>query len=238
MSGAWRPKRFWSETSVEPADGGFSILLDGRPVRTPRKALFVLPTRALAEAVAAEWDAQEGEVRPETMPLTRSANSAIDKLSVQREEVADLLAAYGETDLLCYRAEGPEGLVARQAEAWDPLLDWAAEALGARLKPVTGLIPAPQDPAALDALAERARAFDPFALAAFHDLVTLSGSLVLALAVTEGRHDPETAWLLSRIDETWQAEMWGHDEEAAEHESLKKRAFLDAARLFSLLRKV
>jgi len=238
VSGAWRLKRFWTETGIEPVEDGFSILLDARPVRTPGKAPLVLPTRRLAEAVAAEWEAQEGEVRPETMPLTRSANSAIDKLSVQREEVAELLAAYAETDLLCYRAEGPEALVARQSEAWDPLLDWAAEALGARLKPVTGVIPAPQDSRSLDLLAERTRALDSFSLAAFHDLVTLTGSLLLAFSVTEGRQDPEAAWLISRVDESWQAEQWGIDEVAAEQEALKKQAFLDAARLFSLLQVV
>lgn len=235
MSGAWKPKRFWTETRVEPAEGGYTVVLDTRPIRTPAKAPMVVPTRALAEAIAAEWAAQEEEVDPSTMPATRTANSAIDKLTVQFDEVANLLAAYGETDLLCYRAEAPEGLVQRQNEAWDPLLDWAAEALGARLTPVTGLIPTPQDTAALDRLAAHTRRFDPFALAAFHDLVTLTGSLVLALAVTEGRRDPEEIWHLSRIDETWQEEQWGVDAEAADHTALKKQAFLDAAHFFSLL---
>lgn len=231
----WAPKRFWKEAKVAEVEGGVTVVLDGRPVRTPAKAPLVLPSRALAEVVAAEWDAQQDEIRPETMPLTRMANSAIDKVMVQREEVADLLAAYGETDLLCYRAEGPDALTQRQQQAWDPLLDWADEALGARLTPVTGVIPAPQDPAALAALSERVHGFDAFQLAAFHDLVSLSGSLILAFFATEAIEDAETIWALSRIDEAWQAEQWGEDEEAAEHTALKKQAFLDAMLFFSLL---
>lgn len=235
MSG-WKLKRFWQEAQVTEAEGGgFAILLDGRPVRTPAKAPLVLPSRALAKAVAAEWDAQEGEVRPDTMPLTRTANSAIDKVLTQHDEVATLLAAYGETDLLCYRAEAPEELVDRQREAWDPLLDWAAEALQARLSAVRGVIPEPQDGVALERMARRVRGFDAFRLAAFHDLVSLTGSLVLGFAATQGVCEPEEIWEISRIDETWQAEKWGEDEQAAEHTAMKKQAFLDAMRFLSLI---
>jgi len=235
MSGAWQPKRFWSKAGVVPVEGGFTVKLDDHPVRTPAKSALVIPTRALAEAVAAEWDAQEDLIKPETMPLTRTANSAIDKVAVQHDEVAALLAAYGETDLLCYRAEEPEGLVARQAAAWDPLLDWAATQLGARLRPTSGIVPTPQDPGALARLADQTRALDAFALAAFHDLVSLSGSLILGFAVTHRTQPPESIWEISRIDESWQQAQWGEDEEAAEHTALKKQAFLDAARFFSLL---
>ena len=235
MNDGWKPKRFWTQTQVVPAEGGFTVALDGRPVRTPAKAPLVLPTRALAEAVAAEWEAQEGEVDPMSMPCTRTANSAIDKVAVQYDEVAELLAAYGETDLVCYRAEGPRELVARQSAAWDPLLDWAADALGARLAPVAGVIPAPQDAAALDRLAARIRAFGPFELAAFHDLVTLPGSLLVGFAAVNALHPPETLWEIARVDELWQQEQWGVDDEAADHNVLKKRAFLHAARFFSLL---
>lgn len=232
----WTAKRFWKETSVtEVEGGGFAIALDGRMVRTPAKAALTLPTRALAEAIAAEWQAQDEEIRPQTMPLTRTANSAIDKVRAQHDEVAGLLAAYGETDLLCYRAIAPEGLVERQAEAWDPMLDWAAEALDARLVSATGVIPAEQNRAVLERLARRVRGFDAFELAAFHDLVSLSGSLILAFAATETVYDPETIWDLSRVDESWQAEQWGKDEEATEHTALKKQAFLDAMLFFSCL---
>ena len=148
---------------------------------------------------------------------------------------AALVAAYGETDLLCYRAEGPASLVARQAAAWDPLLDWAAETLGARLVPTAGIVHRPQDPEALARLAAATRAFDPFELAAFHDLVALSGSLVIGFAAARGAQPPQALWALSRIDEDWQAEQWGTDEEAAEQAALKKQAFLEAAHIFSLL---
>ena len=231
----WAMKRFWKETGVAPGEGGWTVPLDGRPIRTPAKAPLALPTRAYAEACAAEWEAQQGEVRPETMPLTRSANAAIDKVAIQFDEVAGLIAAYGETDLLCYMAEGPDSLVARQAAAWDPLLDWAAETLGARLAPTAGIVHRPQDPDALARLAAATRAFDPFELAAFHDLVALSGSLVIGFAAARGAEPPETLWTLSRIDEDWQAEQWGEDEEAAAQAAHKKRAFLCAAHIFSLL---
>ncbi|RMD94993.1 MAG: ATPase [Alphaproteobacteria bacterium] len=232
----WKPKRFWKETNVAEAEGGgFTVLLDTRPVRTPAKAPMTIPTRALAEAVAEEWEAQEGEVRPETMPLTRMVNSAIDMVSQRHGEVADMLAAYGETDLLCHRAEAPAELVRRQEERWDPLLDWAAEALGARLVPVTGVIASEQDPQALAELKRQTHALDAFELAAFHDLVSLTGSLILGFAAARGVRTAEEIWALSRIDEDWQAELWGEDEEAAEQAELKRRAFLDAHRAFLLL---
>ncbi len=228
-------KRFWSQTGVAAVDGGWTVTLDARPLRTPAKAAFAVPTRAYAEACAAEWQAQEKMVRPETMPFTRSANTAIDKVAAQFDEVAALIAAYGETDLLCYRADAPAALVQRQAEAWDPLLDWAAEALGARLMPIAGVMHRPQDPDALARLAAATRALTPFELAAFHDLVALSGSLVIGFAVARGAGAAEALWSASRIDEEWQAEQWGQDTEAEQQIALKKRAFLDAAHIFFLL---
>lgn len=231
----WTMKRFWTETGVEAVGDGWTVTLDGRPIRTPAKATFALPTRAYAQACATEWEAQKDGVRPDTMPLTRSANSAIDKVRVQFDEVAEMIAAYGDTDLLCYRADGPERLVARQAAAWDPLLDWAAETFGARLVPTAGVMHQPQDPKALARLSKATRAFDPFALAAFHDLVALSGSLVIGFAAARGAQAPKALWKTSRIDEDWQAEIWGIDEEAATQSALKKQAFLDAAHIFSLL---
>ena len=231
----WAPKRFWKETRADACDGGFTVFLDGRTVKTPAKADFVLPTLALAEACAAEWEAQEETIDPSRMPMTRTANSALDKVALQKEEVADLLAAYGDTDLTCYRADRPDELVARQAEAWDPVLDWLDEAMSARLAPRTGIIHAPQDAAALSRLRSGVHAFDSFRLAAFHDLVSLSGSLAIGFAVARGRFSPEDAWILSRVDETWQEEQWGVDEEAAEHAALKRQAFLDAALFFRLV---
>ena len=235
MSG-WTLKRFWTRATAEPAEGGFAVLLDGRRVKTPAKAPLIVPTQALAKAIAAEWDAQTGEVRPDTMPLTRTANSAIDKLSVQQAEVVDLLAEYGGTDLLCYRAEAPQALAARQAAGWDPLLDWAATALSAPLAVGGGIIPVAQPAASLAALRSQVAALSTFRLAAFHDLVAIPGSLVLALALINRRVTAEEAWSLGRIDEDWQAELWGTDEEAAETAALRKAAFFDAHRFYELCR--
>lgn len=233
---AWAAKRFWKAVSVETEDGGFTIRLDGRAVKTPAKASLVVPTQEMAEAIAEEWDAQVGLVRPDQMPVTRSANSAIDKVRVQRAEVIDLLAAYGATDLLCYRATGPAELAERQARLWDPLLDWSAMALGAPLRAVAGVVHIPQDASSLAALTARIVALSDFELVAFHDLVALSGSLVLALAVIEGRLPRAEAWALSRIDETWQAELWGRDDEAEATEALRHEAFVQAERFYRLCR--
>ncbi|MEQ8294467.1 MAG: ATP12 family protein [Roseovarius sp.] len=230
----WKAKRFWKEAQVVEADGGFAVELDGRPVRTPLKSAMTLPSRAMAEAVAAEWDAQEGEIRPLSMPVTRAANAAIDKVTAQREEVAEMLAGYGDSDLLCYRADSPQELVARQAEAWDPLLDWAGETFGARLIPVQGVMHAPQNPKALARLAGPVHAMEPFRLTAFHDLVGISGSLVLGLAAIHEARDIGELWRLSRIDETWQEEQWGIDDEARAQAAVKESDFFAAKRFHDL----
>lgn len=235
MSG-WKAKRFWVSAGVVAEGGGWAIRLDGRAVKTPAKAPLIVPTRAMADAIAAEWDAQHGEVRPDTMPVTRAANSAIDKVAVQFDEVADLIAAYGASDLLCYRAEGPAALVARQATAWDPMLLWAAQALGAPLRVTSGVVPVPQPLASLDRLSAQVRGFDAFGLTALHDLVAITGSLVLGLAMAAGRLSVAEGWEAARIDETWQAEHWGHDEDAAIIESHKRQGLVEAARFLSLRR--
>ncbi len=231
-----QPKRFWDAVNIEPAEGGFAVLLDARPLRTPAKAALVVPNRDLAELVAQEWEAVESEVDPKIMRFTRSANAAIDKVSTQHGIVAKMLADYGGTDLLCYRATEPAELIARQMEAWDPLLDWADEALGARLVPTQGVLPIEQDAGALEALSARVHGFDAFELTAFHDLVSLSGSLILAFGVTEQRIDPEFAWAASRIDETFQEEQWGEDEDATILAKAKETDFHAAARLYFLLK--
>ncbi len=231
---AWKAKRFWTAAEALACDGGFTVLLDGRAVKTPAKAALVVPTLAMAQAIAAEWDAQTGEVRPATMPVTRAANSAIDKIIPQRDEVVEIIAAYGQSDLLCYRAIGPAALVERQAAGWDPVLHWAAEALGAQLVATAGVMHVAQPPEALARLTARVAGMTEFQLAGLHDLVAISGSLVLALAVTERRLTPEEAWALSRIDENWQIEQWGADEEAAEMEAFRHVAFNDASRFYAL----
>ncbi|CUK15140.1 ATP12 chaperone protein [Ruegeria denitrificans] len=230
----WKPKRFWAECAVVDAEGGFTVELDGRRVKTPAKAALILPTRAMAAQVAAEWDAQEKEVDPTVMPFTRSANAAIDKVRHQHAEVADLLADYGDSDLLCYRAAHPQGLQERQAEQWNPALDWAAEVLCARLLPVVGVLHQPQPDAALTSLRQRVHGLSDFQLAAFHDLVSLSGSLVLGFAAAQNWREAEKIWEISRLDELWQIEQWGHDDEAFDVAETKKAAFLHAKKFFDL----
>jgi chaperone required for assembly of F1-ATPase len=227
-------RRFWKEAEARAVDGGHSIFLDGRPVKTPAKAALIVPTATLAEAVATEWAAQDDKIDPNTMPMTRRANAAIDKVTLQHREVADMLAAYGETDLVSHRADAPEGLVARQAAAWDPALDWLEGRHGVRLAVVAGVIHAGQDAGHLARLQGWVRGLAPFPLTAFHDLVAMSGSLVLAMALVDGWAAPEDVWTLSRIDEDWQAELWGIDEDAARIAAYKRREFLDAARFFAL----
>ena len=232
----WKAKRFWKDAAVVEVEGGFTVELDGRRVKTPAKRPLTLPTRAMAEAVAAEWQAQEKQIDPRTMPVTKTANAAIDKVAVQKDEVVEMLAAYGDSDLLCYRAESPEELVARQDAQWDPMLDWAAAHLGAKLEPRRGIMHAPQDPQALAELYRRTAALDAFELAAFHDLVSLTGSLVLGFAALEQTHAPEDIWGLSRLDETWQAEQWGRDDIAEAEAEIKRQAFLHACAMIVLCR--
>lgn len=234
MRSGWSVKRFWKDVSVVPVDNGFGVVLDARPVRTPSKTPLILPTRGLAEWIAGEWDAQEGQLNPLTMPATRTANSAVDKVMPQMAEVAAMLAAYGGSDLLCYRAGAPPDLIAEQARGWDKLLDWAEVRYGARLVQTTGVMPVAQENAALARLTVEVTAQDAFRLAAFHDLVALSGSLILALAVCEGRLDTDTAWGLSRIDEEWQTREWGRDDDAEAAAAIKKSAFAHASRFHAL----
>ena len=230
----WAPKRFWKDAAVVPEDGLWLVELDGRRVKTPAKATLTLPTEPLAQAVAEEWQAQGERIDPGTMPFTRTANSALDKVRHQRAAVVEMLAEYGDADLLCYRADRPEDLAERQRQEWDPFLDWAAEVYGARLEPRAGIMHAPQDGAALTRLRAQVDALGPFRLAAFHDLVALSGSLVLAFAAAERRAEAEEIWQVSRLDERFQEEQWGHDEEAAEVAEIKRLSFLQAERFYRL----
>lgn len=230
----WKQKRFWTDVGAVAVADGFTVRLDDRPLKTPAKAGLIVPTMSMAEAIAAEWDAQTDGVDPGTMPVTRGANAAIDKVGPQRAEVVALLAEYGDSDLLCYRAAGPEALIRQQAAGWDPLLDWAAETFGTRLWVGEGVMHVAQDAEVLARLSAEVAAFDDFALAAVHDLISLSGSLILALAVTRERLTPAEAWTLSRIDEDWQIAQWGEDDEATAAANVKRAAFDDAARFYKL----
>ena len=232
----WAKKRFWKTTSITRGEGGFGVELDGRAVKTPAKASLTLPSAGFAEAVRAEWDAIEEKIDPTKMPYTRTANAAIDKVAVQHAEVADMIADYAGTDLLCYRAESPEELRARQDAAWDPLLAWARETYGARLEVTSGVMHLAQSEAALAPLRRRVHEASNFELAALHDLVSLSGSLVIGLAATQQVQPDDALWAVSRIDETWQEEQWGEDEEASAQAEIKRQAFLHAASVWRLSR--
>ena len=231
----WKAKRFWENATTVAECEGYGIQLDGRAVHTPARARLIVPTLPLAQEIAAEWDAQGEKIDPDSMPFTKAANAAIDKVAIQKAEVADLLVAYGDSDLLCYRADGPDGLVARQNDAWDPLLDWAADVLGARLHTRTGVVHVPQDSDVILRLSEQVHALSNFELAAFHDLVSLSGSLVLAFAILHGLRPAEELWKTSRVDEIWQIEQWGEDAEANELEKVKCQSFMNAERFYALL---
>jgi chaperone required for assembly of F1-ATPase len=232
----WGPRRrFWRTARIRPEAGGYAVDLDDRALATPAGSPLVLPTEALARAVAAEWDALGGEIDPALLPLTRAANSAIDRVAVQRDAVIDAIAEYGGSDLLCYRAEAPAALAARQAAGWDPWLAWGARTFGAPLVAVAGVIHQPQPAASLAALRRAVAEHDAFGLAALHELVSLCGSLVLGLAVARGALDAATAWELSRIDEAWQEEHWGLDAEAEAASERRREAFVRAAAMLSLL---
>ncbi|HEY4077322.1 MAG TPA: ATP12 family protein [Rhizomicrobium sp.] len=207
-------KRFYKDVSIAPADGGFAVLLDGRPVRTPARSALVLPSEALAQAIAQEWRRQGDEVVATTMPLLRLANTVIDGVAVNREDVIGAILRFGESDLLCYRAHQPPELSARQREGWDPMLDWAQQRFGAQIKIADGLNHVDQPPETLAALREALAAQDAWALAGLHVIASITGSVVLALAVAEGRTSGVHAFQLSRIDEIYQAEKWGEDTEA------------------------
>lgn len=228
----WSMKRFWSQTGYSAHGGGYQITLDDRPVRTPAKSLLVVPSEAIATHIAAEWDAQEDAVDPTTMPWTRSSNAAIDKVAVQRGEVAAHLAEYAGTDLLCYRADGPESLIERQQVSWDPVLRWASETHGIQLSVTAGIMPVVQSEEVTAQTHDAMSRMSDFQLTGFYDLVTLSGSFLLALAVTENYLPAEAVWGLSRLDDEWQIEQWGEDEEAREMTEIKRSAFLHAAVFF------
>jgi chaperone required for assembly of F1-ATPase len=229
-------KRFYQSAAARSADGGWAVALDGRPIRTLAKLPLVVPTQALGEAVAAEWEAQGDDILPDTMPLTGLANAAIDRVTPDREAFADGLAAYADGDALLYRAEHPADLVRRQDEVWNPILNWAEQRYGVEFELAHGVMHRPQRPETLGRLRAALLDRNDFALAAMHPLVTISGSLAIALALAEGHLDPDTAWAAGQLDELYQAEQWGEDDLAAKSRA-HRRASFDAAALFLALLK-
>jgi len=224
-------RRFYKEVAV--ADG--AILLDGKPVKTPARADLILPTPALAEAVAAEWRAQGDEIDPRTMKLTGLGNAAIDRIAPDRASFVRPLAAYAESDLLCYRADAPAELIARQAEAWNPLLDWARRRFDVHFAVTSGIVHAPQPDATIARLGEALAIYDAFHLAGLAPIITIGGSPVTALALAESEIDPDSAFDLTHLDELWQARRWGEDRLALEARAARKRDFMAAAELLDLL---
>lgn len=228
-------KRVYREVAIRPVAGGWGIALDGKPMRTPAKRDMVVPTEALAGAIAEEWEAQQGEIRPATMPLTRLAATAIDHTVLQRQQIVAETANYAGTDLVCYRADRPPELVARQQVVWGPLIDWAMARYDAALAVTSGIIPTRQSPTALDAFAAAVAAQDDFRLTALHALTGACGSLVIALALFERRLDAEAAFAASQLDETFQIEQWGEDAEAAARRESLAEDIAAAARFAALL---
>ncbi len=227
-------KRFYETAGVEERAEGFALVLDGCQVRTPGGAALLLPSRPLAEALADEWRAQEEEIRPQTMPLTKLANTALDLVAGDRAALVDHVLAYAGSDLLCYHAEAPEDLAARQGALWRPLLRWLDETFGARLRTTAGIIHVTQPPQALEALRDAVEGLDAFALTALAAVVDVAGSLVVGLALVEGRLNAAEAFEVSQLDETYQIESWGEDAEAAARRETLRRD-LDAAERFLAL---
>jgi chaperone required for assembly of F1-ATPase len=208
------PKRFYKEAKAASGPGGWRVLLDGRPLRTPLKRELLLPSADLAKAVAEEWSRQAETIDASGMPLTALACTALDRIGQEREGVERELLAYGGNDLLCYWAEAPEALVTRQRERWQPLLDWAEESLGARLVTSAGVMHRPQPEEALRALEATLRGLDDFRLAALSSAVAVSGSLIIGLALAKGRLGAQEAFELAELDSLFQQEFWGRDSEA------------------------
>ena len=228
-------KRFWKHVTALGEGDGFAIHLDERAIRTPARALLVVPTEALANAIADEWRSVEGEIDPRAMPLTGLANAAIDRIAPEREAYACGLAKYGEADLACYRSEWPPELVSRQEASWDELLAWGRRRYDVDFSTTTGLLHVPQARATIDRLEQAVIELDPFHLAGLSPLVSIGGSLIAALAVLEKTIGAEAAWEAVTIDDRWQLEQWGGDEEAVAALENRRRDFLAGARFLDLL---
>ncbi len=229
-------KRFWETVGVVSGPEGHAIMLDGRPVRTPGRLALALPFAALAEAVADEWRAVEGDIDPRAMPLTGLANVAVERIAADPLPFAANLAAYAESDLLCYRAETPEPLVARQAAAWDPLLDWARQRYDVHIDVTNGIIHRAQPALTLIRLRDAVAARGPFELAGLSPVVTITGSIIAGLALIEGAATPDAIWAAAQIDEAWQAEQWGEDDWAVATRQAHRADFDAGAKFLKLLK--
>ena len=228
-------RRFWKEVTLEPTTMGQAVRLDGRPVKTPTGNALALPTQKMANAVVAEWDAVEKTLNPALMPVTGFANAAIDRIAPDHAGFAAAIAAYGETDLFCYRAATGDALADRQAEIWDRWLQWAQGRYDISFVIVEGIMHQPQPAATLETLRGVVAARGAFELAAMAKLAHLSGSLIATLAVVERAATPEDIWNAACLDELWQEELWGADHWAQKNRDDRAREFMAAARFLDLL---
>lgn len=228
-------KRFWKDVALSQEEEDWSITLDERPLKTPARATLTVDARALAEAIAEEWRGCGDEIDPRQMPLTGLANAAIDHVAPAPARFADDLAQYAEGDLLCYRADHPPGLITAQAAQWDPLLDWARHRFHIDFAVTSGIVHVPQPPATIARLAAELATATPFQLAALSPVVTIGGSLVTALALFERAIDCDTAWNAVSLDDRWQIDQWGSDDEAVAALANRRQDFAAAARFLALL---
>lgn len=228
------PKRFYKEAGISGDVSPYAITLDGRPVKTPMKRALALPQRSLAEAVADEWQRQGEHVDPARMPMTRLANTALDRVAGDEPRIVGEIAGYAGSDLLCYRAEGPDGLIEREARHWDPVLTWAGAHLDHPFIAVTGVVHQSQPDPTLQAVADDLARHDAFVLAALHNMATLTGSALIAMAIEAGELAADAAWAAAHVDEDWQIEQWGEDEEASRRRRARRSEF-DAAVAFLVL---
>ena len=228
-------KRFWKDVEVKSEDGAWGVRLDGRPIRTPARATLTVPSEELARAIAEEWRSVDDDVDPRAMPLTGTANAAIDRVEPERRAFAGGLARYAEADLASYRSEWPPDLVERQSNGWDPLLAWARRRYDVDFATTTGLLHVPQPQATIERLAHAVAELDCYRLAALSPLVTIGGSLIAALAVLEKAITAEQAWNAVSIDERWQLDQWGSDSEAQLALDNRQRDFMTAAGFLELL---
>lgn len=230
------PKRFYKTAAVTPRGQGFSITLDGKPVYTPARHELTVASRELADEISAEWEAQGERIDPSTMPMTKRANTALDRVRGREGKITAEIVEYAGSDLLCYRAETPEGLVKNQKEHWDPVLEWANEELGAPFSVQTSISHIAQSPDSLAKIRDAFSTQDFYALTPLHTMTTLTGSALLTLALALGRLDADAVWTAAHVDEDWQISQWGEDAEAKAHRAIQRREFDDDVRFLDLVK--
>ena len=235
MSGSGIAKKFYEQTAVKPVEGGFTVTLDGRSVKTPGKLDLLLSNEELARAIADEWDAQVDNIKPSTMPCMQLACTAIERVANNRETIIDQLCGYGGSDLICYFADTPDDLVRRQRAAWRPLRDWACDTFAIDMKMTSGIVYVEQSPETLAAVRTTVSELDDYRISVLCELVQVTGSFVIGLAAFSGRLDEQATFDASQVDESWQIERWGEDDEARIRREIILRDITAALRFLRLL---